>query len=348
MPFAPTDIAGLKLWVKADSGGLRQRSASGTVTAITVSANIGTCTTSAAHGMVSGNSVAIAGNTAVPDGTYTISTTPLTTTFTFAVVTGNGTQSGGTWTDVTPASADADPVGYWPDQSGQANHLTQATAGFRPLYKTAIQNGLPVLRLDGSDDRMETASLLGSALFGAQAATVFAVQKQTGSNANNTTICWESTASTNRALIHATYSDVIYFDYPSDSGGRTSVAQPGGWDDAWQTLCCVRGTVTSSIYARSVSLATGTPAGSLDTAASNVLVAGAYRSAANSTYSIFFQGDIGELLIYNTALSDADRQSVESYLNARWAVYTPAGSLYRHGNLSGIGSGGRLYQNPVG
>lgn len=36
----------------------------------------------------------------------------------------------------TPVTADSDPVGRVTDKSGRANHLLQATAGARPLYKT--------------------------------------------------------------------------------------------------------------------------------------------------------------------------------------------------------------------
>ncbi len=32
-------------------------------------------------------------------------------------------------------------------------------------------------------------------------------------------------------------------------------------------------------------------------------------------------GDVTELLVYNSALSVANRQSVETYLNMRWAIY---------------------------
>lgn len=49
---------------------------------------------------------------------------------------------------------DSDPVGTWPDQSGNGHDLVQATAAKKPLYKTAVQNGNPVVRCDGNDDFM--------------------------------------------------------------------------------------------------------------------------------------------------------------------------------------------------
>lgn len=50
----------------------------------------------------------------------------------------------------TAVAADSDPIGYIADKSGNGLHLTQATAGLRPLYKTS--GGLGWGQFDGSDD----------------------------------------------------------------------------------------------------------------------------------------------------------------------------------------------------
>lgn len=52
----------------------------------------------------------------------------------------------------TLALTNLDPVASFTDLSGNGRHLTQATAGKRPLYKTAQMNGLPVVEFDGVDD----------------------------------------------------------------------------------------------------------------------------------------------------------------------------------------------------
>jgi hypothetical protein len=56
-----------------------------TITNVALTTNVATITTSAAHGFSTGNTVTIAGltNTAL-NGTYTIASTPLSTTFTFS------------------------------------------------------------------------------------------------------------------------------------------------------------------------------------------------------------------------------------------------------------------------
>jgi hypothetical protein len=52
--------------------------------------------------------------------------------------------------------ADGDAVGSWEDLSGNGRHAVQATAGSKPIYKTGILNGTPVVRCDGVNDWMAT------------------------------------------------------------------------------------------------------------------------------------------------------------------------------------------------
>src|SRR5687768_11145672 len=54
--------------------------------------------------------------------------------------------------DAITGLADGDPVTTWADSSGEGNDFTQGTAGNKPIYKTSILFGLPVVRFDGTDD----------------------------------------------------------------------------------------------------------------------------------------------------------------------------------------------------
>src|SRR6185503_18751932 len=81
--------------------------------------------------------------------------------------------------DAGAGSSDGDPVGTWTDQSGTSHDFTQATSGKKPLYKTNIQNSLPVVRFDGSDDEMSAGDL--SAVF-TSAASMFCAVKVSSNN----------------------------------------------------------------------------------------------------------------------------------------------------------------------
>jgi hypothetical protein len=56
----------------------------------------------------------------------------------------------------TPVTANNDPVGKMLDKSGNGFHLTQATAGKRPLYK--VSGGLSSLLFDGTDDFLQSGA----------------------------------------------------------------------------------------------------------------------------------------------------------------------------------------------
>ena len=54
--------------------------------------------------------------------------------------------------------SDGDPVSTWPDRTANGFDLTSATIN-RPTYKTGIQNTLPAVRFDGTDNWMMNLSV---------------------------------------------------------------------------------------------------------------------------------------------------------------------------------------------
>ena len=68
---------------------------------------------------------------------------------------------------------DGDPVGTWPDSSGNGRDFTQATGSSKPVYKTNIRGTLPAVLFDGVDDHVE-------ATFSCTAKTIVTVYKVSG------------------------------------------------------------------------------------------------------------------------------------------------------------------------
>ena len=60
----------------------------------------------------------------------------------------------------TPVTVATNPIGYFGDKSGRANHATQATAAARPTYQT----GPARATLDKVDDRLSLQCMLAALL----------------------------------------------------------------------------------------------------------------------------------------------------------------------------------------
>ena len=232
-------------------------------------------------------------------------------------------------------------VARWEDKSGNARHMTQSVSVSRPLRKTAVQNGLGVLRFDGSNDFMSIASSTGAFAFlhgGSTGYSVFAVGKQAS------------------ATNHFTFLNTGVGGSPSGDSGqlgfmlailsslRRYVAIRNGVADV-ATVSPVATVTQNQFYALSV---VGTPnsgtasaraalrtnGGSADTNGSTggSSTSNASRDAVLGRYvgypgaggapdsDQYSNGDMCEIIIYNTALSDANRALVESYLLAKWGI----------------------------
>lgn len=219
----------------------------------------------------------------------------------------------------TPAVLDADPVGGWADQSGNGNHVTQATAGSRPILKLAIQNGLPVVRFDGADDYMSGGDILdfanGWTYFFAftfkGAGQYYMIFTRSDGTASDQYEIRRSVAADALQL----QSMVAGLEYGVSSGAipaaNTFSLQGGlmnGSNDPLSTFYsngAANGTITF-----------GTP-GTFNHQAEPFLLA----ARKNSAPEFFASMDLGELLIYYAKLSSAQLARVHSYLNSRWAVY---------------------------
>lgn len=136
----------------------------------------------------------------------------------------------------TPVTADGDAVAGWADKSGNGNHLQQATAGNRPLYKTSIQNGRSVLRFDGTDDFISCVS--NFAWSAANAVTICVLAKYNAYSAGTNTLAGfrsNATPSLTVASIERTASGT--FTFTSYDGVSANVNDgETGTDTAWNSF----------------------------------------------------------------------------------------------------------------
>ena len=216
---------------------------------------------------------------------------------------------------VQVASLD-DLVGAWDDKSVNGHHLLQATAGFRPTYKTTSG-----IFFDGAN----TEYLFDSTARGAisQAGVYFVVFNQDGLNNDGVAFCNSSSADAVTYVVNVPNHDTV--GSYTDARTRTSDSQFNmvdlrsglDFDDSANHVQSTQIDVNdnelwvdgTSIDSETAFIAEVT---TLDRFAAGALV----RQIIGSYYT----GYISEIIYYDVPLSDADRQSVEAYLTSKWSI----------------------------
>jgi hypothetical protein len=214
-------------------------------------------------------------------------------------------------------------VARWEDKSGNGRHFSQSDSAKRPQRKTAQQNGLDSLLFDGSND-----SLIGSNFSsGTGGLSILLVVKRnaTGANhelinkgvdnggwmvkfaaANTVEVSSYRDSTLNNNTIRATTSSVAATGYTVLS----TVAGSG----AFNTASVFRNGTSQAMSAATEAGTNGrTPSTGSDPVRIGVQV---YAGVDYFTYN----GNIAEIIIYDSALSDTDRGLVESYLMSKWGI----------------------------
>lgn len=207
------------------------------------------------------------------------------------------------------ALPDTTPIALWPDASPNARDLDQPTAGQQWIYRTAIQNGLPVARATGVDKWMELppAYTLNRGSYTAH----FAINYTPGIAGDMPMFVTQSlNGGINLGLLDTDPGETVTYFF-SNTPFNPGVASAAGW----QVVSFVIDEIaaTGEIYRDGVLIFAG--AYNLDVGEVDISwLLGTYFSG----YGGSFQGDIGEVLLYAVAHNAADRQQAINYLTARW------------------------------
>jgi hypothetical protein len=214
---------------------------------------------------------------------------------------GNGDGNSG-WSDT-------DAAALWVDKAGIGN-ATQSTADNKPAYRTAIINGYPVVRFDGTDDYMD----LGNNFSIDNTVTFFVVYsnnksaRQTIFGQQNTVgalaVEFGSTSPNRRvAMMHGVYV--------------AGTGDPAQYPSSPELLVYRRTGAGAGTHTIRVNGATQ----SLGTDAENSwAVDGTKELGRRAAGSQPLGADLAELIIYSGALSDAEILQVEAYLNSKWGL----------------------------
>jgi hypothetical protein len=202
-------------------------------------------------------------------------------------------------------------VSEWRDLSGNGNTVTQAVTNDQPTISDI--NGKTAFQFDGSNDQLAAASPILTVTQAGQFSTFVVHRLATGGanlgyfwsngtanvgfgflcNQNNAAMFY-GTAGTSPALNSSTRAN----DLP-EIIGFTHTNQVGQFS--------INGALDSAI----------TTSSTTGTATSNFLIG---NRPGNTASTAFYPGRLGAVLIYNRALSLAERSRVERWLGQRWGI----------------------------
>jgi hypothetical protein len=224
------------------------------------------------------------------------------------------------WLDATQVTGYTNGQGMtsWIDKS--ANNFSN-NASNAPTYQTNALNGQPVVRFNGTTQFFNFGNVLNLELNGISVFSVanlnttgvYSLIAKSIYNAGlarwglirNGTENFFTTNTTNGATVYnTTFTD-------TSSGSRIF---GGTWDRA-NLFTYSNATQVATVAGADIGYGTNTYS----------LYVGAYGNAngtgpQTSGPNLMFNGDIGEILVYNRALSTSERQTVEGYLAWKWGL----------------------------
>lgn len=204
-----------------------------------------------------------------------------------------------------PAVADGNPIGASVNQGSDSHTIIQAVAGNKPTLKLNIKNGLPVYRCDGNDyiDATYTGALTDPY-------TAFSVAKLGAGLANdNVTYYMFGTkglpVQSNFLKYNGTIPDTFAMRQTNNIDGTITAT------DTWHIWSGLFNGATSRLWIDGVgggllALVSLNPAG--------------FTLGARNGGGLSWNGDIAEILIYDSNLSTADKNQVGQYLSTKYAI----------------------------
>jgi hypothetical protein len=228
--------------------------------------------------------------------------------------------------DAITGLADGAGVSTWSDSSGLGNDAVNAVAGLQPTYQTNEVTGLPCVRFDGTDDRLDiTNANMLAASNNAAGFTAFAyVNLSTPSFASRDIYSISNGVDGTAARIKFGQRAATLGEW-SMSGRRldADVAQNlvgNQTQTGWQLLTFVSDWANDDAFIYrdgnlEASTTTWLTAG--NTSATNALAC--HVGSAPSAGSEFWIGDIAELVVYDNAVSTTDRLNLWAYFQAKYA-----------------------------
>ena len=206
-------------------------------------------------------------------------------------------------------------ISIWNDLSPNKTNATQATSGNQPQYIDSAINKLPAIRFDGLNDLMNfTSGAIANNNY-----TIIIVEQRKDSKSNNYFLNGTGSGLSNDNL-YLGYSDNSHIIHGQTNNYYTiNTASYGFFSTPKIHIFTHNSNSGKKYYQNTGSLGSGTetPPKALTS----------YTGSIGGASSGYYYGDIGEIIVFNRTLSDAERKSIENYLAKKWYVNIQPGSV---------------------
>jgi hypothetical protein len=210
------------------------------------------------------------------------------------------------------------------DKSGNGRTFTQGTGANRPTYESAVQNGLNVARFNGTSDRLELGS--SGLARNVDGVTIYVVHK------------WSALPTSMRSIIGITIGTsastarcLMYGGSPAnkagaggrrlDADGFTAVSSTNNVNTSFSLSTGIFDYANSDLFLYFGSTLEGSTTSFHSNGSTSNTASQAVSIGSNApTGTQFFNGDIGEVLVFHSAHDAATRARVWGYLKHKWAI----------------------------
>lgn len=208
-------------------------------------------------------------------------------------------------------------ISTWADQSGNGLNATQGTSGVKPLWVNSVVNGKPVVRFDGSNDYLSFGPLTVNGL--TQMSMILVSSNRADQSGGtygdfNVALIFDETGNWGKVYL-GPFQKTVSTRYGTGQANNINIyTRPSTIGTGFSTSISIKNGTNEYLYVNGTSVATYT--GKLS-AIANSSSTGWLGRGGNNTY---FNGDVAEVLIYDRALTDTERQSVQAYLSGKYGL----------------------------
>ena len=219
------------------------------------------------------------------------------------------------------ASTGGDSVGGWRDRSPGAKDATQANVLLTPTLSNNAINSLPSIDFNGTDQFLSANDIATIFTGTANApATFFGVFKTDAITTTQDYFMMGRNSSATTLMGYDVLNTSLYRSLRRGDDGVLKTHTGGAVTTAWKLFnsIFINGT-SSNLYINGALV--GGQNNDFSGAAVTLDRASIGARDSGGTRSNYVNGQIAEIILYNTDISESDRVGVQNYLNDKYAIY---------------------------